>query len=153
MKIHFVCTGNFYRSRLAEAYINSKEIPDIEASSSGVESDYYFDENAPIAWYTMRLIYNSNLVPFLKKMPTQTTSELLASQDKVIFMTQYHYDFAKTHFAYIGKNYEVWNIMDVDDFEEYPTFNDMDKIAISEKTFQQIKEKVDALIAAIVVGR
>jgi protein-tyrosine-phosphatase len=36
MRVHFVCTGNLYRSRMAEAYLRSKAIPGLEVTSSGV---------------------------------------------------------------------------------------------------------------------
>ena len=38
--VHFVCTGNAYRSRLAEAYLKAKQLPwlriSFERNSSGV---------------------------------------------------------------------------------------------------------------------
>lgn len=37
--IHFVCRGNNFRSRLAEAYLNSKKLPGIKVISSGIEAE------------------------------------------------------------------------------------------------------------------
>jgi len=36
IKIHFVCRGNVYRSVLAEGYLKSKKIKNLEVTSSGI---------------------------------------------------------------------------------------------------------------------
>ena len=64
-------------------------------------------------------------------------------------MTDKHYEHAKNSFHYDKTSYEVWNIPDLresgykDDFIDYAY--EVRKIEYSEKTFLQIKEKVDDL--------
>jgi len=45
--IHFVCTGNVYRSRLAEVYCASMSISGIRVISSGIAAG--LDDDAPIS--------------------------------------------------------------------------------------------------------
>jgi protein-tyrosine-phosphatase len=148
MKIHFVCSGNFFRSRLAEAYLNSKRIPTIAASSSGLISEQEYNNNGPISWYAMRLIKNNNLIPFMKKLPDQTTPSTLASSDFVIFMTEANYLYAKEHFGFDKDTYEVWDIADLDQFNDnqIDLNTETERIKATEKIYVTIKEKVDGLI-------
>lgn len=140
MKIHFVCSSNTYRSRLANTYLNSKEIPGIEASSSGILAN----ENllGPITWYAQRLIQNERLVRFMPLLWTHTTSQLLKNADRVIFMDESHLEYCKKHFNFFSKNYEVWNIKDM----SLDLRTEAEKIVSSERTFKEIKSKVDNLV-------
>lgn len=145
MKVHFVCSGNYYRSRLAEAYLNSQQVPGVEVSSSGTISDIAYDLNGPIAWYALRLMKNNGLIPFMKALPTQTNAEILYEQDLVIFMSTAHYEYARDSLGFDGNNYEIWNISDLDDFREGEYWRDAERMQVTEKTFGEIKEKVDRL--------
>lgn len=149
MKIHFVCTGNVYRSRMAEAYLNSKQLSEIKASSSGILADLSYDYDGPISWTAMRLIFKYSLTPFMSMLPTQTTAELLTNADLIIFMKGHHYEFSKKELGWLGTNYEIWNVGDMDEENGYQTvadFVDPKAIPESEKTFDLIREKADDLI-------
>lgn len=150
--VHFVCTGNAYRSRLAEAYLRSKKLPNVEVSSSGIRAKEFYHENGPISWYAARLIKRHDLIPHTKRDSTQTTPDHLSAADIVIFMTDVHFQYAKSKFNYNKNSYEIWNIGDIDDAEFFGTERDSDemRIAHSEKTFEQIKEHVDRLIKKLI---
>ena len=78
MHIHFVCSGNSYRSRLAEAYLKSVLVDKtIIVSSSGTEAEKHRLKNGPICWYAMRLMKRNNLIPFMSWKERQTTSQIL----------------------------------------------------------------------------
>ena len=65
MKIHFICSGNTFRSRLAEAYLKSKNINNLIVSSSGIEASKNF--NGPIASHTAWLSDKYNLGPYMSE--------------------------------------------------------------------------------------
>jgi protein-tyrosine-phosphatase len=142
MKIHFVCTGNTFRSRLAEAYLNSKKIPGLIVSSSGVEANK--DINGPINWYTGRIIEHEGLTGFEKDTWTQTTHEILEGQDLVIFMQQWHFDQSVARFGFTGKNYEIWDIQDT---VRTTTKPDEATILFTNGVYKNIVKKVDDLIS------
>src|SRR5689334_8475622 len=93
--VHFVCTGNGYRSRLAETYLKAKQLSWLRVSSSGIAAERWFLKNGPICWDAMRLIYNNRLVPFMSLSTIQTTPQHLAQATIVIFMSQEHYQYAR----------------------------------------------------------
>ena len=140
MKIHFVCLGNIYRSRLAEAYLNSKKIPNVTAISSGLSA--LENNNRPISWLTQRLYEVDKLVPFQKPSWTQTSKKLLDSADLTIFFDKEYYQYCVDNFGFNSTNFEVWEIEDLDgNIKEH-----MEKIKKTEEAFGLIRQKVDELI-------
>jgi len=140
MIIHFVCLGNVYRSRLAEAYLNSKKIPNVTVISSGISASE--NNNRPISWLTQRLYEVYKLVPFQKSSWTQTSKVLLDSADLTIFFDNKYYQYCVENFGFNSNNFEIWEIADLDGkIKEH-----LEKINITEESFRVIREKVDNLI-------
>ena len=72
IRIHFVCRGNVYRSRLAEAYIKSR-LPEEKRgwiSSSGIEAK--LDLNGQVSDVVPDLLETDSARDFLKSTWTQT---------------------------------------------------------------------------------
>lgn len=147
MRIHFVCTGNTYRSRLAEAYLNAKRLSDIHTSSSGIEAA----ENicGPVCWEAQRILEAEGLVPYMSPMWQQMHKDILDKQNLIIFMEHHHYKYASKQCGFTGDNYTVWDIPDLDELETLELGETIEKVQASEKTFAQIKEKVDELIETL----
>lgn len=149
--IHFVCTGNVYRSRLAETYLRSKQVSNVEVSSSGIKAAE--NQYGPIVWYASRLITRGKLVPHMKPSWTQTSPEILNTADIVIFMADEHHAYAKTNFNFNKTSYEIWNIGDLKDAgftdDKIGTEFDMQRILHTEKIFAEIKKKVDELVTRL----
>lgn len=146
MKIHFVCTGNAYRSRMAEAYLKSKKLPNVEVSSSGIEAEGTWA--GTLALYTMTTMKKHHLESYLSKNWHQTTKDLLEDQDLVIFMSKHHEDFCLNKLKSRIKHFETWNIHDI----PRTLFVERDEAEINriaEETFQKIKIKIDGLISSI----
>ncbi|MGA2911088.1 MAG: hypothetical protein ABSE17_00405 [Candidatus Levyibacteriota bacterium] len=143
MTIHFVCKGNTFRSRLAEAYLNSKQIPNLKVISSGTEADV--NKCGPITWYAQRLIQQDKLVPFEKPTWKQTTKILLEEGDLTVFMHRNIYDFCVEHFGFNSKNFQIWEIADTDAHFE-TVQEEAQKVTITEKIYAEIKKKVDELV-------
>jgi protein-tyrosine-phosphatase len=142
MKIHFVCSGNTFRSRMAEAYLKSKNITLLEVSSSGIAAE--MNSNGPIAWYAMRIIKNNKLIDFMSNSWQQTTAELITGKDLLVFMKKSHHDFCKNLLSQ-GQKYLIWNIEDIEGLPEPALEKEIENIKESEKIFVCIKNMVDSL--------
>jgi protein-tyrosine-phosphatase len=145
--VHFVCAGNVYRSRLAEALLNSHELPGVRASSSGIRAAE--NRNGPVSWTALRLLKRHGLIPFMSSHWTQTTPELLAAADLVVFLEPAIHATCVTAFAFAGGACEVWDVPDVAD----PRFPEQQAepgdetrlIAITEATFARLQREIAAL--------
>src|SRR6266567_4708294 len=140
MNIHFVCRGNTFRSRIAEAYLNSKSIPEITATSSGIYAGIKL--NGPIDWYAMRIIFNNHLVSGMSACWEKTNTEIFKSKDLIIFMSKRHYEFCHDFVGDVP--YEIWDIEDMPEI-----FEDAQLIAKSESVFMQISGNVEVLLSKL----
>lgn len=150
MRIHFVCTGNAFRSRLAEAYLNSKNLPNLKASSSGVKPAP--DKNGVISWYAQRILQYGLLLPYTGNSWKQTTNKILEKADLIIIFGKKNYQWCKKNLDFGSKKYQIWEILDLSDLgftsKNRNLTDDLKRIKATEKIFYQIKEKVDQLIKA-----
>ena len=142
MTVHFVCKGNTFRSRLAETYLNSKQLPNVKAISSGTEAE--MNDCGPITWYSQKIIQQNHLVSFEKPTWDQTTKFLLEEGDLTIFMHQNIYDFCVEHFGFSGTNFQIWDIPDTAAHQE-----EAEKVEATEKIFEEIKQKIDELVSKL----
>lgn len=149
MKIHFVCTGNTFRSRLAENYLKSKKIKNLEVSSSGIKASN--NVNGVISWYAQRIMKKEGIIPENPKSWQETTKEILDDQDLVVFIKKEHYDFCKNKLGFNSDNYEVWDIPDitVSVLKTEELDDDVREIKKSELIFNKIKDRVNSLISRL----
>jgi len=124
---------------LAEAYLNSKKLPEVTVISSGISASE--NNNRPISWLTQRLYEVYKLVPFQKSNWTQTSKLLLDSADLTIFFDKKYYQNCVDTFRFNSTNFEVWEVEDLDgNIREH-----IEKITKTEGAFETIKQKVDEL--------
>ncbi len=144
MNIHFVCTGNVYRSRLAEAYLNSRKIKNLSVSSSGTKAA----ENicGPICWYAQRIIEVCGMVPFMSSGWRQTTKASFRDVDFTVFMEKTHYDFAVRECDFSSSNFEIWEIPDLEELRTHRIEETVKMVETSERTFEVIKERAEKFI-------
>ena len=144
MKIQFVCTGNTFRSRIAEAYLKSKNVPNLIISSSGIKAEENI--NGPVCDYTVSILEKNNLLSFLSKKWTQASKEGIEKQDLVIFLDNTHYEFCCNYLHCNISNYEIWYIKDMpEEIRKIP--RDENKVRVfAENNFKEIKEKIDLLL-------
>lgn len=112
MKLHFICRGNIYRSRLAEAYARylTEKSEGIDISSSGIESQRALHYNVnPI---TLEYLDADGLTDYLSQDRRQTTQELLDEADVLVFMNDPVYEDAKIMFDVPEEKSKVWHIPD-----------------------------------------
>jgi len=147
IRVHFICTGNIYRSRLTEAYLRSKNLPHVTVSSSGTMANTQY--KGPIVWTALRLLYRNNLLQYMSDKWTQTTSDQLDKADIVVFIGKNNFEYCQQRFP-IPKNYEVWDLPDFDDRDMNGKPLDMNResecITLSENVYAMVKEKVDRLV-------
>lgn len=143
MKIHFVCTGNVFRSRLAESYANylisKNHLKNITVSSSGIRADR--DENGPIAWVTLDVLKKNGLEKYASPTWVQTSAKILSEQDKVIFMEPIHLRYSQDNFNYHQTNFEIWHIPDMS-----PSGNRQQTLEFGRRTLITLKTLVEKLL-------
>jgi protein-tyrosine-phosphatase len=148
MLIHFICTGNVYRSRLAEACLNAKQLPGVSATSSGIRAS--LDENGPITWFAEDILDRRGLLQFTASTWTQTDAESLAAADHIVFMMEEHRSFCEQNFLVDGRQLSVWGVPDLDIVQIPATAGPDERDALlllaAEHTFERISALVDALV-------
>lgn len=124
MKILFVCTGNSFRSPVAEA-LTKKYKPELDVSSAGTAPASQIAPNGK------NLLEKENARKLVKNHPEPLSSELLQSTDRIIVMKQEHANFIRNTLQIDSDKIENWDIED-------PINPDVD----DHQAFQEIKEKV-----------
>ncbi|MCX6793468.1 MAG: hypothetical protein NTY12_05655 [Candidatus Falkowbacteria bacterium] len=145
MLIHFICSGNTNRSRMAEAYLNSKKIPGLNATSSGIWADHNL--NGPIVFFVRDMLEEEGLLQYTAESWQKTSKEILDKVDIVIFMKQHHFDFVKNELGYVPPRYYIWDVEDVSpDQASLGRAKQLQEIEQDKTIFIKIKQKVDQLI-------
>jgi protein-tyrosine-phosphatase len=138
-RIHFICTGNIYRSRLAEAYCVSRCAGGARVFSSGIAAGANGD--AAISPYATDLLTKYGLHAFAAASWQKTTEALVQASDVLIFMEQEHRSFCEKWIEPLRQRVEVWAIEDIGPIavEAIPKK--------AERTFALIRQRTDALLS------
>ena len=132
MKILFVCSGNAYRSPVAEALLK-KLRPEIDVDSAGI------DPAIPISEAAKSYIGRENATKYLKQAPEDLDKKKLNEYDLIVAMKQQHKDAILSRCPQCAGKTVVWNIED-------PYFLPH---GYTEKIFKQIKGKVGELAESL----
>lgn len=125
MKVLFVCSGNAYRSPVAEALLK-KFMPRIEVDSAGI------DPAIPISEVAKKYLARENALKYLKRAPEGLNGKKLNSYDLIIAMKPKHKEAILRKCPQCASKIVVWNIDD-------PYFL---PFGYAEKIFKQIRNKV-----------
>lgn len=129
MKVLFVCSGNSYRSPVAEALLK-KIKPTIDVDSAGT------NPSIPISEAAKRYLVRENALEYLKSSPESLDSKKLHGFDLIVAMEQIHKEAILKKCPECEAKIVVWNIED-------PYFL---PYGSSEPIFSTIKAKVKQLV-------
>jgi protein-tyrosine phosphatase len=132
MKILFVCSGNAYRSPLAEALLK-KLRPDLQVDSAGTLPEYRISREAEE--YSAR----QNSADHLKKLPEGLNSKPLSDYDLIVVMEQVHENAVLNRCPQCRDKIAVWNIEDLG--LNQPEYVEI----INEQIRQKVKELAESL--------
>lgn len=132
MKILFVCTGNSYRSPVAEALLK-KVRGDLEVESAGTQPAGMIAPNAK------KFLERENALEKLKRTPEGIDQKNLEEYDLIVAMKQNHKNEILRQHPQMEDRIEVWNI---DDPIYLP-------YGFDEEVFEEIKRKVIELAESI----
>lgn len=146
MKVHFVCSGNTFRSRLAEAYLKSKKIDGVTVSSSGIKANC--NPVGYVCSYTVEVLDSVGLLPFIAPDWQLTSKELIKGQDLVLFMSAEQELFCAETLQITPAHSETWDIPDM----KAETIRSADQTQIFDEAksiFELITNNVDRLVAKL----
>lgn len=106
MKILFVCSGNAYRSPLAEALLK-KLRPDLQVDSAGTQVETEISEE------TRKYLAKQGADNYLKKAPESLDARRLGDYDLIVAMEQAHENAVLRRCPECRGKTAVWNIEDL----------------------------------------
>jgi protein-tyrosine-phosphatase len=132
MKILFVCSGNAYRSPLAEALLK-KLRPDLEVDSAGLRAVI------PISRKVREYLAKRDAAQYLKKAPQGIVEKKLGEYDLIVAMEHVHTDAVLSVCPECETRIVEWNIED-------PYFLERED---AEKVYVRIENKVEELVESL----
>ena len=147
MIVHFICRGNTYRSILAETYLNSIELDNIKAISSGTVARDHSEANKPFAKVVRTVLKENDLATYVKDGWDQLTTERLQMGDIVIFLNNNVKKECEKLFG-LPKKFVVWDITDIDEATPMPT-SEKDIYTAVQTTLLLVESDVDDLVKNI----
>jgi protein-tyrosine-phosphatase/8-oxo-dGTP pyrophosphatase MutT (NUDIX family) len=145
-RIHFVCRGNTFRSRLAEAYAKSLKYEGYSITSSGIEATEH--ERLDVSPYTKAIAKKYKLTSKLAPHKQQSTKKMFTGTDVLVFLNKDIYEDALKVFSFDARKATVWNIDDLGTYLiKHPKVarNKANYVKITEMLAGQTFDKVDRL--------
>jgi protein-tyrosine-phosphatase len=143
--IHFICRGNSFRSIIAEAYLNSLNLKNVRAMSSGTNAATDRPGNLPGYTATLQLLAGKGIRQFAKAgYGDQLTQSRLAGADVVICMNQRVYDECQ-QFVTLPAGTRIWSVADIGEPGRI-AHTESERNLCREEVYQEIVEGISELI-------
>jgi len=142
MKLHFICRGNILRSVIAETYLKSLSLTNVNVMSSGTSVNW--DDPAEKEHFSnsIKLLERHAIRQFAKEKPEQLTQSRITNFDLVVCMNQRVVDEAQK-LVELPANVINWDIVDIG--EAHRTVLS-DRELYEEEIYKEITDKVDRLV-------
>ena len=127
MRVLFICTGNSFRSPVAEA-LTRKLRPGVETASAGFEPADHIASNGK------RLLEEAGALECVKAAPEMLSHAAVRWADVIVMMEPGHREMLEQVFDTAGKRLEVWDVPD-------PIRPEVDE----REAFNLIRERVEGL--------
>lgn len=114
IKIHFVCSGNVFRSRLAEAYARASYPSHIQVSSSGVHAGIYTEDY--LSPWAQRISTRDAVRASVTNHRTISSQTDFDSNDIIVFMHPKVLEQARAQFTLNEDKCLVWDVKDREDW-------------------------------------
>ena len=147
-RVHFICRGNTFRSRLAEGYAKSRKLPHYHITSSGI--DTAANKHVELSKYAKNIAREQNFTGFMSKSKRQTTQRILRSQDVLVFLNKDIYDEASAIYKIDARQAVVWDIPDLPDYlSRHPRAKHSEEnyLKITKNIADKLFDAVDDLLA------
>jgi protein-tyrosine-phosphatase len=146
--IHFICRGNSFRSIIAEAYLNSLEIKDSSALSSGTVAA--LDKVRNLAYYrmTLGLLEKHGIREFAKVgYGDQLSQSRLEKADISVCVNQRVYDECLELVTFPARPH-IWSVADIGEPDRISNV-ESERQLYREEAYQEIVRNVDRMISDI----
>ena len=142
----FVCRGNAFRSILADAYLKSKRLPDIDVLSAGTVADEHYAQNTVLFKDIPDLLARHGVGEFMKtQWGERLTQATVDCADVVIMLNSAVQAEAKEIGIRLPLNTIVWNVTDIGESGRTPK-NKQEDLRFKEDAYKEICTNVDKLI-------
>lgn len=145
MNVHFICRGNVLRSLVAEAYLKSLGLENIQVISSGTNVDWDNVVEKGFFANTLNLLDRHGIKSYAKDRPDQLAQSRIDDQDITVCMNQRVVDEAQAIVELPG-DVMNWNIIDIG--EGHRT-NRESRQQYEEEIYKEITDNVDELVKRI----
>jgi protein-tyrosine-phosphatase len=142
MRIHFICRGNILRSIIAETYLKSLNLEDVDTLSSGTNVNWEDVSEKEHFSNSMKLLDRHSIRQFAKPVPEQLTQQRIKAGDIVVCMNQRVVDEANA-IVELPLNILNWDITDIGEANRTVAES---RGQYEEEIYKEITDKVDELV-------